>query len=113
MISGMDQVVEIFTTSYTIDDMGGRERTIVSGGQYFAQVKHLGGSEGEHADRDAYKVPVDFLMHNFEGFPVGTIDFIDWNGKRFNVNDVAYDGPQRLYVTFKATAGDSYESTNG
>lgn len=111
MIGDMDQSVEIFTTTFTSDGMGGSDRTITSGGNYFAKVSHVAGEEREHAGRNADKISVSFTMHNFEGFPVSTTSFIDWAGQRFDVVDREYEGPQRLRVTFKTVAGESIEST--
>lgn len=111
MIGKMDQTVEIFTTTFTDDGMGGRERSIASGGQYFAEVDHLSGEEREHAMRDADKVSVSFKMHNFDGFPVNSTSYIDWNGMRYDVVDRAYEGAQRLFVVFKCVEGESIEST--
>lgn len=111
MIGKMDQVVEVFTTTYVPDGFGGRERTITSIGQYFAEVDHLSGEEREHAMRDADKVSVSFKMHNFEGFPVNTTSYLDWQGMRYDVVDRDFEGAQRLYVVFKTVEGESIVST--
>lgn len=111
MIGKMDQVVEIFLTAYTPDGMGGSERTITSGGQYFAEVDHLAGDEREHAMRDADKQSVAFKMHNFQGFPVNTTSYIDWDGVRHDVVDKGFEGAQRLFVIFKTVAGEQIAST--
>ena len=111
MIGKMDQVVEIFTTSFSPDGIGGSDRSIVSAGQYWAEVKHLSGDEREHALRDADKTSVSFKMHNFEGFPVDTTSYINWSGIRYDVVDKDFDGAQRLFVIFKTVAGEQIEST--
>ena len=111
MIGKMDQSVEIFTTAFTPDGLGGFTREISSGGQYFSEVEHLSGEEREHAMRDADKKSVSFKMHNFDGFPVNTTSYINWNGQRFDVVDKDFEGAQRLYVIFKAVEGEQVEST--
>ena len=111
MIGQMDQVVEVFVTSYTSDGLGGRERSITSAGQYFANVATITGDEREHADREAYKQAAKFKMHNFSGFPVNTTSYIDWNGQRYDVTLDGYLGAQDLYITYSGVAGEQIAST--
>ena len=62
-------------------------------------------------DQAADKVSVSFKMHNFEGLPVNTTSYIDWDGMRYNVVDRDFEGAQRLYVIFKTTEGEVIGST--
>jgi head-tail adaptor len=106
MIGKMDQVVEIFTASYVTDDIGGRAETLTTNGQFWSEVVFLTGEEREHAMRDADKDVVAFRFHNYEGFPASTTSVIQWNGNRFDVSEIAYEGSQNLYVVLKGQRGE-------
>lgn len=106
MIGKMDQVVEIFTASYVTDDIGGRVEALTTGGQFWAQVIFLTGEEREHAMRDADKDTASFRFHNYEAFPASTTSVVQWNGLRFDVTELAYEGSQNLYVVLKGQRGE-------
>lgn len=106
MIGQMDQVVTVYTSSFTDDGVGGRETTLTNFGQYWAFVEHLSGDEREHAMRNADKVSVSFTMHNFAGMPVSTTSIIEFDGVSYDVVDREYVGTQRLYIKFKGVAGE-------
>lgn len=89
----------------TNDGIGGQTETLITYAETWAKVKPLRGRELYTQDQVQTPYTNMFVIRSRDAFTVDEADSIEWNGKDYNIRQIAEVGNSPLYLELYAERG--------